>query len=235
MHLIVSTPDNRILSRFMNFVNCNVSKEAGRLYDWPGQLWARRYAEIVILDDDKLLERIHYSLSHGCKEGMVKRPGDWPGVNCVEALTTGKPLEGIWVDRTAQGNDPKEKKYETRYEIKLSPLPGFEDLSERKQREKWKQIVKDIEEEYEKNPVLAPLVLAKHPHDRPDKMRKSPKPFCHATTRALKKMYQEAYDLFVQACREARDLFFAGDPKAIEEFPPGAFIPPMAVPFNDSG
>jgi hypothetical protein len=130
---------------------------------------------------------------------MVKRPGDWPGVNYAKALTTGKPLVGVWVDRTTQGNNPNEKKYETRYEVKLSPMPGFADLSEKKQREKWQGIVKDIVEEYVKNPVLLPLVLAMNPHDRPEKMTKSPKPFCHASTKALKKMYREAYSLFVRA------------------------------------
>ncbi len=235
MHMIVSAPENRSLSAFMNFVNCNIAKEAGRLHDWPDRIWRCRFKSIEILDDDKLTERFHYILSHGCKEGMVKRPGDWPGVNCAEALTTGKPLVGVWVDRAEQGGDPNEKKYETRYEVKLSPLPGFGDLSKKEQKKKWKRIVKDIEEEYVQNPVLTPLILARHPHDRPEKMQKSPKPFCHGTTRTLRKFYREAYDLFVQRYREARDLFFAGDPKAMDQFPPGSFIPPMALPFRDTG
>ncbi len=46
--------------------------------------------------------RLGYILSHGCKENLVARPQDWPGVHCVTALLTGEPIEGTWFDRTRE-------------------------------------------------------------------------------------------------------------------------------------
>lgn len=48
------------------------------------------------------MERLRYVLSHGCKEDLVARSGDGPGVHCVEALTLGIPLTGYWFDRTQE-------------------------------------------------------------------------------------------------------------------------------------
>ena len=239
MHLILSAPDCRVLSSFMNFINGNLAKEAGRLYEWQEKFWGRRFTSIEILDQEKLMGRVHYLLSHGCKEGMVNRPGDWPGVNCVEALTTGRSLKGVWLDRTAiylsPDGDRDSRKYETKYEVRLSPLPGFEEMSAGARRSQWRRLIGGIEEEYEKGPPKDPKKIARHPHDRPEKMKKGPRPFCHATTRALRKLYREAYALFVMAYRQARELLFEGDPKALEEFPPGSFIPPFATSFFDPG
>ena len=47
-------------------------------------------------------ERLAYILSHGCKENLVARPQDWPGVHCVTALVSGQPIEGTWFDRTKE-------------------------------------------------------------------------------------------------------------------------------------
>ncbi len=38
----------------------------------------------------------------GVKENLVLHCRDWPGVQCIDALTEGKPLEGIWHDRTLE-------------------------------------------------------------------------------------------------------------------------------------
>ncbi|RLB57529.1 MAG: hypothetical protein DRI34_07535, partial [Deltaproteobacteria bacterium] len=81
LHLILTTSSTRQLASFMNFVNGNLAREAGRLHGWREKFWSRRYRAIAIEDDAKLRERVKYALSHGCKEGLVLRPGQWPGVN----------------------------------------------------------------------------------------------------------------------------------------------------------
>ncbi len=98
-----------------------------------------------------------------------------------------------------------------------------------------KGIVKGIEEEYENNPAKDPMKIARNPHDHPGKVKKSPRPFCHATTVALQKLYREAYEVFVMTYRQAKERFLAGDLDAIDDFPPDCFIPSFARPFLDTG
>ena len=41
-HFLLSPSSAGQLARFMQFVNANVAKEAGRLHAWPERLWSRR-------------------------------------------------------------------------------------------------------------------------------------------------------------------------------------------------
>ena len=45
-------------------------------------------------------ERLRNFLAHGVKEDLVERVRDWPGLHCAHELRDGKPLEGVWIDRT---------------------------------------------------------------------------------------------------------------------------------------
>jgi hypothetical protein len=57
----------------------------------------------VVSDEEPAqVARLEYLLSHGCKEGLVERLADWPGVHCATALLTGDPVEGTWFDRTQE-------------------------------------------------------------------------------------------------------------------------------------
>ena len=134
----------------MCYLNSNLAREAGRLHRWGEKIWSRRYRAIPILDDETLVKRVRYLLSHGCKEDLVLRPGDWPGVNCVSALTQGKTLSGTWYDRTRQyearrsGKDCGPEEYATRYEVALTPLPILEGKSAGEQMQWYRQLVEDF-------------------------------------------------------------------------------------------
>jgi hypothetical protein len=52
------------LALFMQFVNANVAKEAGRLHVWRERLWSRRYRSIVVADEKAAHARIRYILAH---------------------------------------------------------------------------------------------------------------------------------------------------------------------------
>ena len=44
--------DQQSLSRFMHHVGCNISKEiGGRIRQWRGNFWERRYDAIVVTDE----------------------------------------------------------------------------------------------------------------------------------------------------------------------------------------
>jgi REP element-mobilizing transposase RayT len=93
-HLLLRVESALDLSRFMNHVNSNLAREAGRLADWREKFWGRRYEAIVISQEEAAqIERLKYVLSHGCKEGFVERPEDWPGVHAARALAEGLSLE----------------------------------------------------------------------------------------------------------------------------------------------
>ena len=81
IHLLVRAPRGN-LPRFMQYLATNVSKKVGRLVRWGGSFWGRRYAAEPILDETALLGRLRYVLSHGVKEGLVRRCRDWPGLSC---------------------------------------------------------------------------------------------------------------------------------------------------------
>ena len=88
------------------------------------------------------MERLLYILEQGVKEGLVERPSDWPGVQCVNELTHGRPrFHGIWHERTAEylarryaGGETKvrTRDFLSRETVEFSPLPCLAGL-ERKQ------------------------------------------------------------------------------------------------------
>jgi len=241
MHLIVSAPNTKTLADFMCYIKGNIAKEAGRLHRWREKFWGRRYAAIAILDDDSLMARVNYLLANGCKEGLVARPGDWPGVHCVDALTKGRPLVGRWVDRTLQyeaGRDEGKdlNKFSTLYEVPLSTLPCFEGWSTKEQRSKWQLLVGEIEAEtrrrleQEQVTALGPRrIMALDPHDHPAQPNHTPQPFCHAVEKSAVKFFRKAYDLFVDAYRQAQDLLTRGDPRSLSMFPDDCYLPPLAL------
>ena len=79
---------------------------------------------------------MHYILSHGAKEGLVGKPAEWPGPNCVAALTTGELLRGSWFDRSAEyiarqrGESVLPSQFATTFDVKLTPLPCLLHLTE---------------------------------------------------------------------------------------------------------
>jgi REP element-mobilizing transposase RayT len=240
LHMILAPRDVESLAKFMNYVDGNLAREAGRLYDWHDKFWAKRYAAIPIIDDESLLGRVHYLLSQGCKEGLVARPGDWPGVNCVKALVDGDKLVGTWVDRTKMSEasradgSRKECDFSTRYEVPLTPLPCFADLTPAQRTTKWREMVAAVETETaerlareNRRVVGAAWVLRQDPHSRPADLAKRPQPLCHAATKVARMDHRGAYNMFVAAYRAARGLFLRQPPAAIYQFPTGSYVPPF--------
>jgi hypothetical protein len=102
-----------------------------RLVDWPDGIWSSRYRAIVVSQEEAAqIERLRYVLSNGCKEGLVGRPQDWPGVHAVRALVADEAVEGYWFSRTQEyaarrrGEDFNRLQYATRETVTLTPLPA---------------------------------------------------------------------------------------------------------------
>lgn len=244
-HLLLTVENAQQLARFMNYVNSNLAREAGRLHGWREKFWGRRYQSIVIsAEESAQTDRLRYLLSHGCKEGLVDRPQDWPGLNSVEALLEGKPLEGLWIDRTREygARNRREKfeqfEYATKETIRLEPLPCLRHLSDEGYRDEVGELIRQIESETKSRhagngsrPLGVKAILAQHSHDRPRKLKKSGAPLFHAVSRAVRRELVEAYRWFVGSYREAAEKLSEGD--LVVRFPKGSF--PPRLPFVGSG
>ena len=240
-HILLSPPDAKSLSSFMNYINSNIAREVGLLHDWTEKIWGRRYQGILVAEDEaSQLARLRYILSHGCKEGLVARPAEWPGVHCVAALTEGAPLVGTWLDRTAahEASRRKAKRDEstfcTEYTVTLTPLPCLAGMSPQAYRQYCVALVADIEREtallnaeHGRQPLGRAAVLRQHPHDRPQSTKRGPAPLVHAVTRAARERFLVAYRWFVDRYQAAAECLRQGGRDVL--FPVGAF--PAPAPF----
>ena len=149
-HLLLTIPDVDSMALFMGYLKCNISKECGKIYDWKGTLWDRRYTAIPILDDAALVERLDYILEQGCKENLVDDPRKWPGASSVNALIDGTTPKGLWFDRSAEHDARRAGKEFGTYDfaeevpIELSPIPCWADLSDREYRARVLDTVEEI-------------------------------------------------------------------------------------------
>ncbi|MDF1565479.1 MAG: transposase [Deltaproteobacteria bacterium] len=217
-HMLIAAANPRTLSRFMNFVMGSIAREAGRLHAWRGPFWGRRYRSISITDEASLRDRMRYLYEHGCKEGLVAHPALWPGLNAVEALTRGAPLEGIRIDRTAlylaqrlRRRPPSEKDFTSFHALIVDPLPCWSDLTVEQQRHLNRELVEDVAIAFVDDPRRSKKALAslrKPPHHQPRRLKQGPAPLCHSATPEGRRTFKEAYRAFVEAYRAAAERNF---------------------------
>ena len=240
-HLLVRAPDAGRLAFFMWYFNGNLAREVVRLTGWTDKVFSRRYQAIPVSDEEAAqVERLEYLLSHGVKEDLVERVADWPGVHCARALTESEELQGYWFDRTREsvarrrGEDFGKFEHATAETVVLDPLPCWEHLPVEEQRRRVASLVQTIDEKAAARrkamgtrSLGVAAVLVQDPLYRPKRLKKSPAPFVHAATKAVRQFLWEGYALFLAAYRSAAERLKAGDPAS--PFPAGCF--PPAMPF----
>jgi REP element-mobilizing transposase RayT len=231
-HLLVSVPDARRLASFMNYFNGNLAREAGRLANWHEKFWSRRYQAIVVSKEPAAqVSRLEYILAHGVKEGLVRRPSQWPGVHCVQALISGASIDGVWIDRTKvyhariRGERVHKRDIESPEVFSTSPLPCWSHLDAPVYRARIAQLIERIERAGEKK--TGALHLPASPHDRSLTSKRSPAPAFHCVSRSSRRDLLAAYRWFVAAYRQAAERLNRGDPSP--GFPEGSF--PPSLPF----
>ena len=242
-HFLLSPTGAHQLARFMQFVNANIAKEVARLHDWPERLWSRRYRAIPVVDDKAAHARIRYQMSHGAKEGLVAAAGDWPGANCIAALTHGDLLRGTWHDRSgeyrarAAGKDIKPGDFTTTFDVKLTPLPCVLDMTADQQQAHYRRVLREIDaaayaanKEKGRIPLGVDKILAQDPHHRPEAPDRSPAPLVHAHDDEKRDEFLHAYRVFVINFRAGVESLKAKAKQIIELFPDWAF--PPALPFK---
>jgi hypothetical protein len=239
-HFLLSPTSAGQLARFMQFVNANVAKEAGRLHSWRDRLWSRRYRSIVVVDDTAAHARLRYILAHGAKEGLLASPAAWPGPNCIAALTRGELLRGTWFDRSKEflarqrGETVFPLQFATPFDVHLTPLPCLQHLTAVQRQADIRRMVDEIkaraaEEKKEKGraPMAVEQILAQDPHSRPGSTDRSPAPFVHATDDSTERAFRVAYRAFVDAFRAGVSRLRHRAREIMEIFPIGAFPPQL--------
>lgn len=241
-HLLAIPEDQEQLSRFMCFVNCNLSKEIGRLHNWPGASWETRYHAIPVdTDESAQVERLRYLLAQSVKEHLVERPEQWPGVHCAQALREGRPIVGKWCDRTKLFRRREVEKKEVSEEdfieetlLRFSPLPCWSSFSPERYREEVGRLIETIVDEAAQKRLKAGFsvlgataVLEQDPHYRPGSRDRSPPPRFHTSTVEASKRLYIAFSAIFADYRIASEKLRAGDVNA--EFPEGTF--PCSLPF----
>ena len=240
-HLLVRVADAQQLAEFMNYLNSNLAREAGRLARWREKFWGRRYQAVIVSDEEEAqVGRLSYVLSQGVKEGLVASPFDWPGVHCARALSEGTTVSGHWHDRTLESRarrkslplDPQA--FVEREELSLAPLPCWESLAPEEYRARVQGLIEEIEadaqrrqEETGKPPRGRDAVCRQDPHHEPNRIKRGPAPLVHAVDPAVRRGLRRAYFAFRDAYRYAARLLRAGARDF--EFPAGAFPPPLPV------
>lgn len=243
-HLLASPETPEQLVDFMRHIQSNIAREVGDLHDWNERFWSRRFRDIPVSDEPEAqVERLRYILAHGVKEGLVTRCRDWPGAHSVGALLDGEPLSGVWYDRTAlyearrTDKDARLKDVASVETVELTPLPCWKHLDAEAVRERVARLVAEIEESHELDRQArrarvagAHAVLRRHPHERPEKVKRGPAPRFHTATKEAWLALRESVQRFTEEFRAAAERLRSG--LAEPGFPPGSFppnLPPVPV------
>ena len=231
-HLLVSVDDVKQLAAFVGYFESKLAKEVGRLTGWRDKIWARRYQSIPVSNEEAAqVARLEYILSNGVKEHLVAHPCDWPGASSAPALLEGKALRGIWYDRTAEysarmfGKPLRPADFATDEVVELTPLPCWQDEPEEVRQERLREMVASIVAVAEVDPDrMRKILRGVQPTDRPRPAKRTPAPWFHCVSKAVRRQLKQSYAEFLTAYRDATEAVKVG--RLTAPFPEGCFPPP---------
>ncbi len=240
-HLLLRPTSALQLASFMNYLNSNIAREAGRLHRWREKFWGRRYRPVpVSFEPEAQIDRLRYLLAQGCKEGLVARPQDWPGATSVHALLGDLEVSGVWYDRTAEywarkrGEKVDPEQFTSVETLSLCSLPCWDRLSKNELRVRIAEMVGEIATETrqrlrqgQKRPLGVRRILRQDPHARPRRVSRSPAPRFHAATWQIRRMLEASYRSYRDGYRDAVQKL--GETRVPVRFPRHGIPPPLAL------
>lgn len=237
VHLLVRAPQGN-LPQFMQHLLTNVSKKVGALIGWRGAFWERRYSAEPVLDEDALLGRIRYILSHGVKEGFVASCQEWPGLSSLSMMLDGEPRRFRWFHWSDRWRERKLGKPSQRFDENCSrleqlvlasiPHSAFREPTSRQQTlERLLQAIHEHGAALHKRFRGRAWVLAQRPQHRPERPARTPRPLCHTSSRNLLEEFREKARAFTTAFMTASQRWRSGDFSA--SFPKGANRPMVVI------
>ena len=237
-HLLVSVDDAAQMSGLLRMINGNLTVKLNDYNERSGGSWQRRFAAIpVAADEETQVSRLRYFLSHGVKENLVERPGEWPGASSLPWLERGTPLTGTWTSFTERyhatrrkGYVPTPGEFDTVYELSMTALPCWKHLPEDDWRRRVREMVEEIErmsadERAERNVDVLGVsaVLAAKPTARLARQRRSRAPSVHAVDPAVRRLLRAELRALREDYDEASAQWRSGRWDAA--FPAGMFRP----------
>ncbi len=137
------------------------------------------------------------------------------------------PLDSTTVERIDRGA------FMMPYELKLAPLPCWENLSTAEIRKRVARMVVEIEataanlrEKLGTEPLGMDAIRLQDPLNRPANFKSSPKPPCHAASKEMRKRFRQALHAFIEMFKEASLNLRLGN-VAAAIFPKGCFRPSL--------
>ena len=237
-HLLAAARDGRSMSRFINYLNSNVALEMSRLTGWSGPFWAKRATTTAIVDDDALLQRLHYVMSQGVKEGLVSEVLEWTGASSSPGLLGDLTLSGVWINRDRETRANKRQRsgeprtFREKLTITLSPLPQWRHLDAATRRGRYEEVAASIEARAAATRTKPPLGMAEvrrwTTEDRAPEIERTPQPLCHASTKASRGTFRAAFRAYVDQFRKAAKALAETVMPHLSEFPRNCFPRPMA-------
>ena len=222
----------------MQHLLTNISKKIGALVGWRGAFWERRYSAEPVLDEEALLGRIRYILSHGVKEGLVASCQEWPGLSSLSMMLDGQPRRFRWFHWSDRWRERKLGKPCARFDERCSrveqlalariPHPAFHEAGAcHRFLESLLEAIDEHGAALHKRFLGRAWVLAQRPQHRPERPARTPRPLCHTSSRELFDEFREKAREFTTAFLKASQRWRAGDFGT--PFPIGSNRPMVAV------
>jgi len=237
-HMLLTVASAERMSKFIGYINCNITKKLNHLNERTGSSWQRRFRSIGVSPDRATQQRrLRYLLCHGVKERLVRRAKDWPGASSLPWLCRGEPIRGVWTSFTARyygsrnaGYSAQLGEFQTVYVLKMTVLPCWRGMAPERWRglviEMVRQIDADAVEERQtlKYDVLGvEAILSVDPRSRLPGQSRSRAPAVHALDKEVRDYLRLRLWVLRALYEESSQRFRAGERDAW--FPPGMFRP----------
>jgi hypothetical protein len=214
-----------------------LARRLNKLYGREGTLYAGRFKAEPVLDDEAMIEKMRYILCNPVAAGLVRTPGEWPGVTSWHAqMSDAEAVEGRFIlkkeFRPLKRKNPDLTLDQARktYRLKLARLPGWEGLDQATYRRRLRELVEDHCEELvrdieaEGRSILGPEgVMRQRWAKRATSKSTKRRPLCHTRCPKQRREYREHH-------REVRDRYLKARGKLFRrgrepEFPFGTYPP----------
>lgn len=235
LHLVVEDQLGEI-SDFMQYFLGHAAKRLNRVDQVRGAVFERRFAEIVVLDEDAVAKRIAYAVNNPVEASLVRSISDWTGL-CLyaEGAATVHTFsvfnESAYVralgeaERTGAAVNPGDYVEQAHLEV-----AGLGEAMAGRVAAAVAQREAQLQSEQEGVAGMG-RVLESSPFDRPRMSSRSAMPLCFGSTREVRQLFVAGWRAFVTAFRLASSAFRSG--LLDVGFPPYSFRP--GLPVGDAG
>ncbi|MCP4603632.1 MAG: hypothetical protein GY847_24465, partial [Proteobacteria bacterium] len=132
-------------------------------------MWASRVRSREAVDDMSSEKQLFYGVTNPSKDGLVDRVAHWKGYSSYKQLAAGEVERFQYVNWTAwhkaggKRADKSPEAFIETVEVKLTPIPAWERMTEHKRQAHFRREVRKLEQGFrEKRQGEARSVLGRH-------------------------------------------------------------------------